>query len=130
MKEVLEEPGSKNADRTLGKSSLRPPWLLLHHAHLMERPLLPQALLQKSKPRSLPLRDPRYPPDVLLSQNLAGYLQLADDGVPQASEMPGHGLLRKAGVGYRRTNPQHRVEGVHQMLHLLTVVGISPIHLE
>lgn len=47
VEEMLEKPSPQNVDTTFGQPSLGPPSLLFDHPHLVERSLLPQALLQQ-----------------------------------------------------------------------------------
>lgn len=130
MQEMLEEPRAQYVDGPLRQSPLRPPGLLLHHAHLVESPLLPQALVKQLEPRRLTLGYAGAARAILLAQQLAAVLQLGGDRVLQAPEVPRHGFLRKGGVRDCRSVAHHEVEHVHHHLHLLAIVVVSSLHLQ
>lgn len=129
VQEVLEEPGSEDVDGAFGEAALGPPGLLLHHSHVVEGALLPEALVDGAQPRGLALGEPGAGAGVLLPEQLARGPQLRRDGVLEAPEVPRHGLLRQRRVRRRRAEPHHRVEEVHHHLHLVAVVVVPTVHL-
>ena len=106
MQKMVEEPSPENGDGALRQASLRPPRVLVEGGVLL---LLPQALLQVFEPRRFAFGEPRFRA-VFLPQLLAALRQLLGHGLPQAPEVPRHGLLRKAGVRRRRAEPHYHVE--------------------
>lgn len=128
VKKVFKEPGAEDRHRPLRQASLRPPRVAVHHGHLLERPLLPQGLVDDLQPRRLTPRRPRGH-KVLLPHGLLRRLDLTHDPVPQAPEVPRHGLRGQRRVDRRCPAPHHRFEGRHHGLHLIAVVPVSSIHL-
>lgn len=90
MQEMFEEPSSKNRHRTLGEASQRPPRLALHSSSVLERLLLPNALIQQLQPRGLPFHSPRRNL-VLHPHRRLHLLNLAHDPISHAAKMPRHG---------------------------------------
>lgn len=128
VQKMLKEPSPENVDRALRQPPLRPPRLLLHHPHLVEGPLLPEALVEEAEARRLALGDAGAAA-VLLPEELAAVLELGGDGVLEAAEVAGHRLLRQGGVRHCRAEPHHHVEGIHHHLHLLAVMVVPSINL-
>lgn len=109
MKEVLEEPGTQNRHRALGKAPLRPPGVALHHPGLLKRPLLSNALVNELEPWRLASRGTRCN-CVLLSHRLLYRIDLSHDSIPQTPEVPGHHLSCQRWVHRRRSFSRHRLE--------------------
>jgi len=136
VEEVLEEPGTEDGDGALRQAALGSPGVVLDGAGVLERPLLPQALVQHLEPRRVALggarrrrRRRRTRSAVPLPHGLPQRADLRHQRVPQAPEVPRHGAQRQPCVHLRRAGSGHRLERHLHCPHLLTVSPVPPVHL-
>lgn len=126
---MLEKPCSENGNGALGKSALGPPWVALHHVHLLKRPLLPECLVKNPKPWCFSFACARGN-RILFTHGSFGGLNLADNPISQTSEMPRHGFRSQRRVDHGRSLAGHRFERRHHPLHLITIVPVPSVHLK
>lgn len=129
VKKVFKEPSPKNRDGSFGKATLGPPWMTLHHVHLLESPLLPESLVENPKPGRLASACSRSH-RVFLPHCFPSGLNLSYNPVFQAPEMSWHGFRSQLRVHHGGSCPRHGFEGWDHRLHLITVVLVSPLHLK
>ena len=125
---MLEEPCSEYGDCALGQSPLRPPSIMLDHAELLERPLLPEVVVDEPEPRPDGLA-PSGAKAILFPQALARRPDLARDCVSQAPELLGDRLQGEGRVGPRGPEPSHGLERGDHNLHLLVVLPVPLFNL-
>jgi hypothetical protein len=128
VQEVLEEPCPEDGDCALRQSALGAPRVALHHAGLVERLLLADALVEHPEARRVPARHPRHG-HVLLPERLAHRLQLRHHAVAKVPEVPRDRARRQRCVRRRRALPGHRLEPARERPHLIAVPPVSPVHL-
>jgi hypothetical protein len=126
VKEVLEEPSTKNGDGVLRKAPLWPPSVLRDHAVLLERPLLPELLVDVAETGQPALPAGRA---LLLPELLPDDADLVVDGVLEAPEVARDRLQSHRGVWLGGSSPRYHVEGRDHALHLVVVVLVLPVHL-
>ena len=136
VEEVLEEPGAEDGDGALRQAALRAPREAVDGAGLLERPLLPQALVQHTQPRRVALggtgRRRRHAAGgvpLALPHGVPQRAHLPNQRVPQAPEVPRHGSHRQLRVHLRRAAAGHRLERHLHRPHLLTVSPVTSVHL-
>lgn len=113
VEEVFEEPGSEDGDGALRQAALGPPRVVVDGARVLERPLLPQALVQHLEPGRVALGGARRRTSwaaVPLPHGLPQSAHLRHQRVPQAPEVPRHGPQRQPRVHLRRAGSGHRLE--------------------
>lgn len=84
---MLEKPCSENGNGSFGESALGSPWMALHHAHLLKSSLLPECLIKNPKPWCFSSACPGCN-GIFLTHGSLGGLNLTDNPISQASEMP------------------------------------------
>lgn len=130
MKEVLEEPSTKNGDGALREAPLWTPGFALHHPRLPKRLLLSKTLIDQLKPWRLASRTTTPFRNCILLSHLPPYrLNLTCDSVPQAPEVPRHDFRCQGRVGCRRPFARHGLERRNHCFHPMTISSVSPVHL-
>lgn len=114
VKEVLEEPSTKNRNSSFRQPSLGPPSIVLDHPQLLQSPLLTNLVIHKLEPRtSLGALSSSRTVVIIFSNSeaLARGLDLCRDGVFQAPELLRDRLQSEGGVRFRRLDSSCLLEG-------------------
>lgn len=130
MEKVFEEPRSEHGDGALGQSPLRPPSIVVGHPQLLQRPLLPQLVVDEPQPRPHRLAPSSSDHALVFPQALARRPDLPRYRVPQAPELLRYRPQGKRGVRLCRPEPGYRLERGLHCLHLVVVLPVPLLNLK